>query len=109
LIQKTDEVIVMEHGQETMTIVDENGEEHVCEVIFTFDSEEFGKSYVLYHVLGENDVDEDEEVEIHASAFVPSEDNEDGELMPIEDDAEWEMIEEMLNTFLAEEEEDEEE
>ena len=23
--------------------------------------------------------------------------------MPIEDDAEWEMIEEMLNTFLAEE------
>ena len=45
----------MEHGQETMTIVDENGEEHVCEVIFTFDSEEFGKSYVLYHVLGEED------------------------------------------------------
>ena len=41
----------MEHGQETMTIVDENGDEHVCEVIFTFDSEEFGKSYVLYHVL----------------------------------------------------------
>ncbi len=33
--------------------------------------------------------------------FVPSEDNEDGELMPIEDDAEWEMIEEMLNTFLS--------
>ena len=28
--------------------------------------------------------------------------------MPIEDDAEWEMIEEMLNTFLAEEDEDEE-
>ena len=37
--------------------------------------------------------------------FIPSEDNEDGELMPIEDDAEWEMIEEMLNTFLAEEDE----
>lgn len=99
----------MEHGQETMTIVDENGVEHVCEVIFTFDSEEFGKSYVLYHVLGEEAEDEDEEIEIHASAFVPSEDNEDGELMPIEDDAEWEMIEEMLNTFLAEEEENEEE
>ena len=40
--------------------------------------------------------------------FIPSEDNEDGELLPIEDDAEWEMIEEMLNTFLAEEDEDEE-
>jgi uncharacterized protein YrzB (UPF0473 family) len=96
----------MEHGQETMTIVDENGNEHVCEVIFTFESEEFKKSYVLYHILGEDDTD-DEEIEIHASSFVPSEDNEDGELMPIEDDAEWEMVEEMLNTFLAEEEEDE--
>ena len=28
----------MEHGQETMTIVDENGDEHVCEVILTFES-----------------------------------------------------------------------
>ncbi|WP_438311090.1 DUF1292 domain-containing protein [Sporosarcina sp. FA9] len=98
----------MEHGQETMTIVDENGEEHVCEVIFTFESKEYAKSYVLYHVLGE-DEGEDEEVEIHASAFVPSEDNKDGELMPIEDDEEWEMIEEMLNTFLAEEDEEDEE
>jgi uncharacterized protein YrzB (UPF0473 family) len=96
----------MDHGQETMTIVDENGIEHVCEVIFTFESVEYGKSYVLYHILGEDDV-EDEEIEIHASSFIPSEDNEDGELMPIEDDAEWEMVEEMLNTFLEEEEEDE--
>ena len=30
-------------------------------------------------------------------------------LLPIEDDDEWEMIEETLNTFLAEEEEEEEE
>ena len=97
----------MEHGQETMTIVDENGDEHVCEVIFTFESVEYAKSYVLYHVLGKDDV-EDEEIEIHASAFIPSEDNTDGELMPIEDDEEWEMIEEMLNTFLAEEEEEDE-
>ena len=41
----------MEHGQETMTIVDENGDEHVCEVILTFESKDFGKSYVLYHIL----------------------------------------------------------
>ena len=101
-------MIGMEHGQETMTIIDENGKEHVCEVIFTFESVEFGKSYVLYHILGGEEVGEDEEVEIHASAFMPSENNEDGELMPIEDDAEWDMIEEMLNTFLEEEEEEEE-
>lgn len=98
----------MEHGQETMTIVDENGTEHVCEVILTFESADYGKSYVLYHVLGKDD-DDSEEIEIHASSFIPAADGkEDGELLPIDDDKEWEMIEETLNTFLAEEEEDEE-
>ena len=100
----------MEHGQDTMTIVDENGDEHVCEVILTFESKDFGKSYVLYHILGTEDEDDTDEIEIHASSFTPKEDGEeDGELLPIEDDAEWEMIEETLNTFLDEEEEDEEE
>jgi len=98
----------MEHGQETMTIVDEHGTEHICEVILTFESTDYGKSYVLYHVLG-NDDTEDEEIEIHASSFKPAEDGkEDGELSPIDDDEEWAMIEETLNTFLAEEEEEEE-
>ncbi|AOV07935.1 DUF1292 domain-containing protein [Sporosarcina ureilytica] len=97
----------MEHGQETMTIVDENGNEHVCEVILTFESKDYGKSYVLYHVLGKEE-DDTEEIEIHASAFIPNEDGEeDGELMPIEDDEEWAMVEETLNTFLGEEEEEE--
>lgn len=98
----------MEHGQETMTIVDENGNEHVCEVIFTFESADYGRSYVLYHVLGKDETeDDDENIEIHASAFIPNEEGEeDGELLPIEDDKEWEMIEEMLNTFLAEDEEE---
>lgn len=100
-------MIKMEHGQETMTIVDENGDEHICEVIFTFESTDYGKSYVLYHVLGKDD-NEDEEIEIHASSFKPTEDGkEDGELLPIDDDEEWAMIEETLNTFLAEDEEEE--
>ena len=95
----------MDHGENNITVVDENGNEQLCEVLFTFDSEEFGKSYVLYYPLGAEDND-DEEIEIHASAFSPSEDNEDGELMPIETDAEWDMIEEMLETFLAEQDEE---
>ena len=95
----------MDHGENNITVVDENGNEQLCEVLFTFDSEEFGKSYVLYYPVGAEDNDE-EEIEIHASAFTPSEDNEDGELMPIETDAEWDMIEEMLETFLAEQDEE---
>ncbi len=90
----------MENGEKNITVVDENGNEQLCEILFTFDSEKFNKSYVLYYPISDND---DEEIEIHASSFVPSENNEDGELTPIETDEEWDMIEEMLNTFLDEE------
>ena len=95
----------MDHGENNITVVDENGNEQLCEVLFTFDSDEFGKSYVLYYPIGA-DESEDEEIEIHASSFVPTEDNKDGELMPIESDEEWDMIEEMLETFLAEQDEE---
>jgi len=94
----------MNHGENNITVVDDDGNEQLCEVLFTFDSEEFGKSYVLYYPVGENEND-DEEIEIHASAFIPNENGDDGELMPIESDEEWDLVEEMLNTFLDEEEE----
>ncbi|MGG5254949.1 DUF1292 domain-containing protein [Neobacillus sp. SM06] len=93
----------MNHGENHITVVDEHGNEQLCEVLFTFDSEEFGKSYVLYYPIGADD-EEDEDIEIHASAFLPNEEGEEGELMPIETDEEWDMIEEMLNTFLDEQE-----
>ncbi|PLR78053.1 hypothetical protein CU633_07275 [Bacillus sp. V3-13] len=95
----------MDHGENHITVVDEEGNEQLCEVLFTFDSEEFGKSYVLYYPVGA-DEDDEEDIEIHASAFMPNEENEEGELMPIETDEEWDMIEEMLNTFLENEDEE---
>jgi len=97
----------MEHGEANITIVDEEGNEQLCEVLFTFDAEQFGKSYVLYYPVGAEE-DEDETIEILASSFVPGEDGAEGELKPIETDEEWDMIEEMLNTFLAEDEDEEE-
>jgi uncharacterized protein YrzB (UPF0473 family) len=96
----------MNHDEKHITVVDEDGNEQLCEVLFTFDSDEFGKSYVLYYPVGAEEDDEDD-IEIHASAFIPKEDGEDGELMPIETDEEWDMIEEVLNTFLDEEEDGE--
>ena len=91
--------MVQEHDHEEqrhITIVDENGNEQLCEVIHTFDSEEFGKSYVLYSLVGAEEDDEGQ-IEIFASAFTPSENGEDGELEPIETEAEWDLIEEVLN------------
>jgi len=98
----------MDHGQENITIVDESGNEQLCNVLFTFESDEFEKSYVLYYPIGAEE-DENEEIEIHASSFTPNEDGEDGELLPVESDAEWDMIEEMLSTFLDEQEDEEDE
>jgi uncharacterized protein YrzB (UPF0473 family) len=111
LILKNDEVTQMEHGQEHITVVDENGNEQLFEVLFTFESADFGKSYVLYFPVGA-DEDEEGEIEIQASSFTENADTDGkvagGELRPVETDEEWDMIEEMLNTFLEDEEENEE-
>ena len=58
-----------EHENDTphITIIDENGNEQLGEVIHTFESEEFGKSYVLYSIVGAEE-DENGEIEIRASA-----------------------------------------
>lgn len=96
----------MNHGENNITVVDEEGNEQLCEVLFTFDSDEFEKSYVLYYPIG-SDENEEDEIEIHASSFTPNENNEDGDLTPVETDEEWDLIEEMLNTFLAEQEDEE--
>lgn len=95
----------MEHGEKQITVVDESGNEQLCQVLFTFENEEFGKSYVLYYPLGAEE-DEDEEIDIHASSFVPADNGEDGELQPIETEEEWDMIEEVLAAFMDEQDED---
>ncbi|MDF2698812.1 MAG: YrzB [Haloplasmataceae bacterium] len=82
-----------------LTVVDENGNEILCEIIFTFDSEDYKKSYVLYTPVETKD--DDEEVEVLCSSFVPSKDGAIGQLMPIESDEEWEMVEEIFNTYLS--------
>jgi len=87
-----------------LTVVDEDGNEILCEILFTFDSEEYNKSYVAYYPAGAENEDEDGNIDLHVSAYIPNESNEGGELVPVESDAEWDMIEEVINTFLADEE-----
>ena len=92
----------MDHGDNWITVIDEDGNEELYEILFTFESEEFGKSYVLYYPASSEE-DENGEIEVLAASFTPGEN--EGELKPIETQEEWDMVEEMLNTFLAEEEE----
>lgn len=52
------------------------------------------------------EVKDDEEVEIFVFSFMLNEDGENGELFLIEIDEEWDMIEEILNMFLVDEDEE---
>ena len=88
------------HDHEYITILDEEGNESLYEILFTFESEDFKKSYVLVYPAG---TIEDEDVELQAYSYTESEEGNAGALQPIESDEEWDMVEEVLNTFLADE------
>ncbi|WP_068674417.1 DUF1292 domain-containing protein [Oceanobacillus sp. Castelsardo] len=85
--------------KERIIVPDENGEEHLFEVLFTFDVDQTGNSYIAVVPVEQAD---DEEVEVYAFRYEETE-KEDITLFPIESDEEWEMVEEMLNTLADEE------
>lgn len=92
----------LEDEQRQITLVDENGNEELYEILFTFDSEDFNRSYVL---LIPASAQEDEQVDIYPFAYTPD-DNGDatsGDLQPIEDDDEWDMVQGVLDVFLHDE------
>lgn len=79
-----------------LTIIDEEGNEVLCQILFTFASEEFNKNYVLFYPLtGEED---DENVTVMAASYTEGE-NGVGELSEIETDEEWDLIEDALGQF----------
>ena len=94
-------------NEQQITIIDENGNEQLCEILFFFHSDEFNKDYVLYYPIGEED--ENGEIIVHASAFVQNEEDTEGELMPIETEEEWDVVEEMYNTFVENQDDEDEE
>lgn len=81
----------------TFQVLDENGKEVTCEVLFTFDSEETGKSYMVYT---DNTTDEDGNVRVYASIFDSAAEN--PELKPIETDREWKIVETILESIQEE-------
>ena len=83
--------------RELITLVDEQGNETLFEILLTIDGkEEFGKNYVLLVPVNAEE-DEDGQVEIQAYSFIENEDGTEGELQPIPEDSEdeWNMIEEV--------------
>lgn len=73
------------------TMTNENGETLECEVILTIDSDEFGKSYIVYT---DHTMDDNGNIKTYASIYDPSGTSLD--LLPVTTDEEWDMIEAVL-------------
>lgn len=77
-----------------MIITDDSGQEREVEILFTFDDEKNGKSYVLFTDP------QDPEGNVYAYSY-----DEDGNMEEVTDKKEFEMCQEVLGAFQDDEEE----
>lgn len=86
-------------NENQITLVSDDGIEELAEILFTHEVE--GVNYVVFEVL--------ESGEVSAAIYIEGEDGE-GELVDIETDEEWAMLDELVEEYydaLEEEYEDE--
>ena len=81
----------------TIKLTNDKGEEVVCDILFTFDSEETKKSYIVYT---DNSKDAEGNVQVFASIYDPK--AQDQKLEAIKTEKEWKVIETILNTLQEE-------
>ena len=81
----------------TFSMLDEKGREVVYDVLFTFESEETGKNYIVYT---DNQKDETGNIEVYASIYYPNDPH--SKLEAIETEKEWKVIETILETLQEE-------
>jgi uncharacterized protein YrzB (UPF0473 family) len=99
----TDEINNQDEA-EIIYIPDDDGNEDAFEVIMRFELDDGTDRKYLMVVPAEEDGEEEQEV----FAFRYEEENEEIKLFPIEDQAEWDMVEETFNTLIGEFDEAEE-
>ncbi len=80
-----------------LTVIDESGNEVLCQILFTFESEEFNKNYVLFYPI-ENEQEDDDNVTVMAASYKEGADGV-GELEEVTTEEEWALIEDVLNQF----------
>lgn len=85
-----------EDSIDRIVIPDEDGQEHLFTVIYQFDIDETGKTYLA---LIPTDQEEDEEQELYVIRVEEDDDGGDLNWYQIEDDAEWDLIEETIATL----------
>ena len=76
-------------NENQMVVTDAEGKEHLMNILFTYDNEERKASYVFFY--DSEDPNEDVIVMRYTK---------DGELEPIEDDEEYDEVEEVYNAWV---------
>lgn len=81
-----------ENDKNSFEIINDKGEKITCEVLFTFDSDETNKSYIAYT---DNTTDENGNIKVYASIYDKTGENK--ELVPIESEKEWIVVESIFS------------
>ena len=71
-----------------MIVTDAEGKEHLMQILFTYDNEERNKSYVFFYEVG------DEEENVMVKIYT-----DDGDLIEIEDEEEYDEVEKVFNAW----------
>jgi len=74
-----------------MVVADNEGKEHLMQILFTYENEERGTQYVFFYDT------EDKEENVIVMRYIGELDS--GELEPIEDDEEYDEVEEVFNAW----------
>ena len=77
-----------------INITDKDGNIIECDILFTFDSEETKKSYIVYT---NNEKDELGNLKVYANIYDPYNDN--GILEVVETEEEWAIIEQIFDSI----------
>lgn len=83
----------MEDKEMYFTVLMDDGEEVLCEILFTFESEMTNKKYIVYT---DSEVDDEGNTKVYASVLSHM-DGSVAKLLPIETDREWCIIETILD------------
>lgn len=84
-------------------VTDKDGKEVKYEILFTFESEDTNKKYIVYT---NNETDKDNMIKTYASIY--EEDGKELKLTPITDDKEWNLVEKLIDQATDEIENEEE-
>lgn len=85
------------NNENIFTIIDNKGKKRKCEVLFTFESDETKKNYIVYT---DNTLDSEGNVRVYASIYNQKEKG--VELEPINSEREWKIVETILSSISEE-------